>query len=99
MGIQYMTPGTGLPLIIETPMGLIDIRWDPAGRRKRLIVKLPDGVCVHRGEARAMKNLKFLKQGENGTLLPAYSLLAPVVGEDGGIRGVRKPERLSLKAT
>lgn len=99
MALQYMTPGTGLPLVIETPMGLIEIRWDPARRRKRLMISLPDGVCVHRGEGRCMKDLKFLVRREDGSLAPNYSLLAPEVDESGGIKGVKKPRRLALGRT
>lgn len=96
MALQYMTPGTGLPLVIETPMGLIDIRWDPARRRKRLRISLPDGLCVHRGEARCIKELKFLTQREDGALVPNYALLAPEVDETGKIKGVTRPQRLAL---
>lgn len=97
MGIQYMTPKTGLPLIIETPGGIIDIRWD-AGRRKRLVITLPDDLQVHRGEARGMANLKFLVCRDDGKLMPDYSLLAPDVDDQGAIRGVKRMERLTLRA-
>ena len=97
MGIQYMTPA-GVPLVIETPMGLITIQWDVTRRRKRLMISLPKDVCVHRGEARCMKDLKFLARREDGTLVPAYSLLAPEIDEDGRIKGVTRPQRLALGA-
>ena len=97
MGTQYMTPGTGLPLVIETPMGMIDIRWDVTRRRKRLVVTLPDGIKVHRGEARAMSQLQFLKRRDDGELVPAYDLLAPAVDADGRIKGVRRPQRLCIR--
>lgn len=98
MGIQYMTPGTGLPLVIETPMGMIVIQWDAARRRKRLMVSLPKGVHVHRGEERAMKDLQFLARRADGVLVPDYSLLAPEVDESGAISGVKRPQTLAIRA-
>ncbi len=96
MSIQYMTPGNGLPLVIETPMGLIDIRWDVTRPKKRLMISLPAGVSVHRGEERCMNELKFLRRREDGSLVPDYALLAPVVDDEGKIKGVKRPQRLAL---
>ena len=93
-----MTPGTGLPLVIETPMGLIVIQWDAARRRKRLMISLPQGVHVHRGEDRAMKDLQFLARREDGALVPDYKLLVPEVDETGRISGVKRPQTLALRA-
>lgn len=96
MGIQYMTPGS-TPLVIETPMGLIEIRWDQGRRRKRLMITMPAGTCVHRGLARAMSKLRFLVRREDGTLGARYSVLSPDLDERGQIRGVREPDRFALR--
>lgn len=97
MGVQYMTPKAGLPLVIETPMGMIEIQWDTTRPKKRLRISLPEGISVHRGEGRAMSKLRFLARREDGALVPRYSLLAPVVDDDGRIRGVQRPDKLVMR--
>ena len=91
-----MSPQVGRPLVMETPAGLVRIEWDTSSRRRKLRIIMPGCFTVHRGDERALKGLRFLKQDEKGKLVPNYGMLVPVVGDDGAIQGVQEPAAIKI---
>lgn len=91
-----MFPQVGKPLFMETPAGIVKIEWDTSGRRRKLRIVMPGCFTVHRGESRMLNGMQFLKQDESGKLVPKYSLLVPVVGDDGSIQGIKEPDAITI---
>lgn len=77
------------PLVIETPMGLIEIRW--TGRQKRFEVLTPDGLVAHHSVERAVENGKFVARDNAGNIVPTWDTLMPVCNDKGALVGVKQP--------
>lgn len=77
------------PLVIETPLGLIEIERGDGPHR--LLVTLPEGLIAQRGVQRAMAGARYLIRGEDGRIRARYHMLTPRTGPDGELAGVETP--------
>lgn len=83
------------PLFIQTPLGLIELqRVKEDGRKLRL--KLPACCRAFRKKHEALETSPFLHV-ENGLVKPLFSLLSPVVNEQGELIDVAVPQTLVFR--
>jgi len=79
-----------VPIVIETPEGLIRI-WRPQSQqyRKKILIELPGEMRAFVGEERATEHARFARSAGDGKVTPLYSILAAVRDADGFLVGVR----------
>lgn len=93
---QSLALRTDTPLVIDTPLGLIEIRRRPR-KRSHIEIVLPDQLRAWVGRERAIEQSEFLRLSDTGVVTAKYSLLAPVLGVDGSVIGVETPGELVLE--
>ena len=79
------------PVVMETPEGLISITID---KKRKVRLELPGDMKAHRGQGRALKRLRFLEVGADGTVRPKYEVLTPKLDDKGRLIGLLTPTPL-----
>lgn len=83
------------PLILETPAGPIEIRQ--ADGNRRILLRLPTGVRVFKNMTHLAQSGQFLNVADDGRVLPRFSMLVPVLNEQGEFEGLSAPKMLRIK--
>lgn len=84
------------PILIETPCGFIELHKLYKDRRKVEIV-LPDGLSIHFDRVSATRSSKYVRETEDGRIVPAYSMLVPTLADDGSLVGTHEPTEMTLE--
>ena len=94
---QILEVRRDVPIVIETPEGLIQIlRPQSSQYRKKILVDLPGEMRAFVGLERAMEHARFLVMDGDGMVTPQYTILAAVRGDDGSLVGVRTQQFMRL---
>jgi hypothetical protein len=80
-------------IVIETPLGMIHIRR--ARRRRSLALDLPGDLKAFDGVERAVENARYTRRVD-GKIVPAYTLLVPVVDDTGALVNVKAQHPLRM---
>lgn len=89
----------GQPIFIHTPLGLIEIRkteGKPGEGYRKVRFTLPEFMTAFIGEKDDLKKTEHVATDADGRLIPKFSLLAPLVNQDGELIGVTAPTSLRL---
>lgn len=83
------------PLMIDTAHGMIEIhRVD--GDRRKLCIKLPEGLFVKIGLEKAIERSTWLCVTDTGNVWPKYMLLESVIDENGELKELQSPRPLKI---
>jgi len=86
---QVLTVHRKRPVVIETPMGFVEI-VRVSGDRLRIMV--PPGLKAHRGIDRAVNGSRFVEQDEQGNVTPKYEFLVPELDSEGRLVDLKPAE-------
>lgn len=95
MNPQFLEPREDTPIVIETPLGFIEITTVDIKRRLKLAITLPGTMKATRGWERAVKATRWVVRS-NGGSKPKYRMLVPVL-EGGCIVDLREPEAIEVR--
>lgn len=87
------------PIFVHTPLGLIEIarvEGKPGGGYRRLHFKMPEFMTAFIGAKDNLNKTEHVATDPDGRLIPTFSLLAPLVNQDGEMIGVTAPTSLRL---
>jgi hypothetical protein len=95
---QMLHLGKNDSIHITTPLGVIRIDRDGKDSRKLLFhYPMIEGFYAYKGDKPEIKTVPLVTKDENGRLVPQFSVLAPVLDEDGNMVAVRPPEVFRLQ--
>jgi hypothetical protein len=100
MNVQKLRPESNKPIVIETPLGLIEIEVIMVGSespKRSYQIKLPGRMVAHKGRERALSDGKWVRQTPDGKIVPKFSMLVPDYDENGDFTGLKEPGIIRVK--